>query len=411
MEYYSWLLIFILIIITATIIGPMFSKTIEGFDLIVPEDGKPLSFDETQFNTMVGGYTTETKSLNIIDAEIEKLNEELTSATTSASLAEKELGSINVKIPAASSSEKSAAENAKNTANAKVAESQRVLDQKQDERNKTKQNVDFLLKELNRFPTRDTSQGGPGPGGIQMGQGRPESDKISSAVGTDKSAESYSPNSDLGNYDYFGSGQGQGQGQGQKKEQEVKMGSIYYGQDGSTAIITRTNNDKNSIYITYVNSPAITFIKNENGVYVDNKENVAVILKVDREFTIRVMNKQSGKTVIYTSSTNPNGNGGNCGNWGAFVSGANVNNTVATSNTTGIAKSDIPAGREDAYILKSQIPELVCPACPPPLIEIINECNKGKGIVATNTNNAEMATAATTVTAATGASPYDKYIS
>ena len=46
----------------------------------------------------------------------------------------------------------------------------------------------------------------------------------------------------------------------------------------------------------------------------------------------------------------------------------------SNSNTTvGISKSDIPAGNEDLYILKSQIVPPVCPACP-----TITECPRQK---------------------------------
>jgi len=58
---------------------------------------------------------------------------------------------------------------------------------------------------------------------------------------------------------------------------------------------------------------------------------------------------------------------GPAGNSATVMSGTNGSAVVATNNnsSSGIAYSDIPAGQQDLYILKSQIVPPVCPACPP----------------------------------------------
>ena len=67
------------------------------------------------------------------------------------------------------------------------------------------------------------------------------------------------------------------------------------------------------------------------------------------------------------SGTGPNGNSA------AVITGPNGNTVVATSSSSssstyypneGISASQIPAGQEDLYILKTAIVPPVCPACP-----------------------------------------------
>jgi uncharacterized protein YdeI (BOF family) len=58
---------------------------------------------------------------------------------------------------------------------------------------------------------------------------------------------------------------------------------------------------------------------------------------------------------------------GPAGNSATVMSGTSGSAVVANTNnsSSGIAYSDIPAGQQDLYILKSQIVPPVCPACPP----------------------------------------------
>ena len=57
---------------------------------------------------------------------------------------------------------------------------------------------------------------------------------------------------------------------------------------------------------------------------------------------------------------------GPAGNSATFMSGPSGSAVVANTNnsSSGVAYSDIPAGQQDLYILKSQIVPPVCPACP-----------------------------------------------
>ena len=58
---------------------------------------------------------------------------------------------------------------------------------------------------------------------------------------------------------------------------------------------------------------------------------------------------------------------GPAGNSATVMSGPSGSAVVATNNSSssGIPYSDIPAGQQDLYILKSQVVPPVCPACPP----------------------------------------------
>lgn len=54
---------------------------------------------------------------------------------------------------------------------------------------------------------------------------------------------------------------------------------------------------------------------------------------------------------------------------------SNINDYNTNYNSiNGIPKSQIPAGQEDLYILKSQIVPPVCPACPPQIISKEKTC-------------------------------------
>ena len=58
---------------------------------------------------------------------------------------------------------------------------------------------------------------------------------------------------------------------------------------------------------------------------------------------------------------------GPAGNSATVMYGPSGSAVVATNNSSsaGIPYSDIPAGQQDLYILKSQVVPPVCPACPP----------------------------------------------
>ena len=60
-----------------------------------------------------------------------------------------------------------------------------------------------------------------------------------------------------------------------------------------------------------------------------------------------------------TTVTGPGGN-----TYASYDSSAYYN-----SSTQGVSRSDIPAGQEDLYILKSQVVPAVCPVCPSPIVQ------------------------------------------
>ena len=80
-----------------------------------------------------------------------------------------------------------------------------------------------------------------------------------------------------------------------------------------------------------------------------------------------------GGTAVTTSGSSTSSNDysantytGSSGNSATVVTGPSGQAVVATTENTvnGISSSQIPAGQEDLYILKSQVVPPVCPACP-----------------------------------------------
>ena len=162
--------------------------------------------------------------------------------------------------------------------------------------------------------------------------------------------------------------------------------AIYYGPNGSTAIV-----DTNNLTVTspsgtttvYVGTPAtygasITTYTNDNG-------GTATVVTDNGQAAIRVTDS-SGNVVTYTTTsadinnynygynnqTSAGAVTGPAGNTAAYATGPN-GNTVAGStanndyNSTlppGIPGNQILPGQEDLYILKSQVVPPVCPVCP-----------------------------------------------
>jgi len=185
--------------------------------------------------------------------------------------------------------------------------------------------------------------------------------------------------------------------------------TIYYGPNGSTArvinvdgqgkiIITNANGTTSIYYINTSGSSSTTTYKGPNG-------GIAVITTDSNGNQIVQITMPNGNKIIYTpnniyagnsqdpttstgTSTSSTGSSittatGPSGNTAYAATGPSGNTVVGTSNTydssayynslpAGIPASQIPAGDEDLYILKSQVVPPVCPKCPDP---IINTCS------------------------------------
>ena len=194
---------------------------------------------------------------------------------------------------------------------------------------------------------------------------------------SDSSASSSSPTgtTNYDNYDHYN---------------KISYPTIYYGPNGSTArvinidgkgkiIITSANGTTKIYYID--TSSSSSSIKRYNGP----NGGVAVIATDSNGNQIVKVTGPNGTTVIYTpyntyisNSQDPTINQPTSSTSNSSYN-AQVTNT--SSNTydssayynslpAGIPASQIPAGQEDLYILKSEVVPPVCPKCPDPIINM-----------------------------------------
>jgi len=134
--------------------------------------------------------------------------------------------------------------------------------------------------------------------------------------------------------------------------------NTYKGPNGGIAVITTDSNGNQIVQITMPNGNKIIYT--QNNVYAGNSQDPT-------------MNQPTSTSSSITTATGPSGN------TAYAATGPSGNTVVGTSNTydssayynslpAGIPASQIPAGDEDLYILKSQVVPPVCPKCPDPII-------------------------------------------
>ena len=149
----------------------------------------------------------------------------------------------------------------------------------------------------------------------------------------------------------------------------IPSGTTYYGPNGATAVVSTTSG-VNTISITIngvitvytANTPSAisgTIYYGPNGgtatIYTDNNGNYAVKLVdqygVTTVFTIQ-QTAYGGTTVTTVGTSSP------------YYAGTNYDSSAYyNSLPAGIPASQIPAGQQDLYILKSQVVPPVCPRC------------------------------------------------
>jgi len=122
--------------------------------------------------------------------------------------------------------------------------------------------------------------------------------------------------------------------------------TIYIGPNGGKAVVATDVNGKNTVSITRADGSKIVYF--ENNVYTYN-------------------NTGSGTTNSATTNTNMSGTEYST----AFNTYTGPNNESYNSTgeyndslPAGVSRSQIPAGQEDLYILKSEVVPPVCPMCP-----------------------------------------------
>jgi len=168
--------------------------------------------------------------------------------------------------------------------------------------------------------------------------------------------------------------------------------TVFYGENNSTANLTNTNGNL-SIVVYYGNGNKEVYKYSKvyddqvlfDGVGKDLGK-TAVITKKDNSMVLTIHSGDNEYTFYSNVSKNRNNLAtfmndfyykGNTGSTGkvdpasqpSYPSLASLSSMLNSYDSlTGIPKSAIPAGKEDLYILKSEIVPPVCPVCPAPII-------------------------------------------
>ena len=135
--------------------------------------------------------------------------------------------------------------------------------------------------------------------------------------------------------------------------------STYYGQNGGSAKMITDSNGNQAVEITGPNGSKLVYTGDNAYTYNSQDD---TINQYDAD------NNTTGSDI--TASTYYGPNGGQA----STVTGPS-GNTYSTYDSSayynslpqGVSKSQIPAGQEDLYILKSQVVPPVCPKCPDPM--------------------------------------------
>lgn len=140
--------------------------------------------------------------------------------------------------------------------------------------------------------------------------------------------------------------------------------STYYGPNGGSAKIITDSNGNQAVEITTPNGNKIIYTS--QNIYSPTSQDDTI-----NQYDPSTISTGSDYNTVYTNSfTGPYGGQAN------VITGPG-GNTYATYDSSaylnslppGIPKSQIPAGDEDLYILKSQVVPPVCPKCPDPIVQ------------------------------------------
>lgn len=141
--------------------------------------------------------------------------------------------------------------------------------------------------------------------------------------------------------------------------------STYYGPNGGSAKMITDSNGKQAVELTGPNGSKLVYTGDNTYTY-NSQDDTINQYDADNNTT------GSDYNTAYSSSTYYGPNGGQA----TTVSGP-AGNTYATYDSSaytnslpqGIPRSQIPAGDEDLYILKTQVVPPVCPKCPDPIVQ------------------------------------------
>ena len=185
------------------------------------------------------------------------------------------------------------------------------------------------------------------------------------------------------------------------------MPTVFYGPEGATARVIDTNGDQTLVVTTKNGTTEIYTMNSDNNnndssvtTYIGTDGRKAVVATDENgKYAVSLTASDGSKVMYYednvytyngetgeTSQTNANtaGNsydtafdtyygpaGGSAnvatgpqGETAAVATGPEGNSAYTNSLPAGVPQSQIPAGQEDLYILKSEVVPPVCPACP-----------------------------------------------
>jgi hypothetical protein len=153
---------------------------------------------------------------------------------------------------------------------------------------------------------------------------------------------------------------------------------IFYGQNNSTATISN-NLGQLQISVNYGNGNTEIYkysqVFNDQIIFISSGSNKAVLIKTENSMTLTIY--ANGNTYVFYTDINKNRNqlAGYLNDY-YYSQDEPISSQPTTINSNiysnylppGIPRSSIPAGKEDLYILKSEVVPPVCPVCPPSII-------------------------------------------
>jgi putative hemolysin len=156
--------------------------------------------------------------------------------------------------------------------------------------------------------------------------------------------------------------------------------NTFYGPNGAVATVVTNDDGKQAISITY--SDGSTVVYTEDNTYVYNSQDQTI--SDTGAYNVNTYYGPNGGQAATVTGPQGNTAGVAQGPGGAVYTGYNTTDGSTTSTEyynslpPGIPASQIPAGQEDLYILKSQVVPPVCPVCPEPIVQCPNDFDASK---------------------------------
>lgn len=162
----------------------------------------------------------------------------------------------------------------------------------------------------------------------------------------------------------------------------IQSGTSLYGPNGEICQVLVEEKNKQYLEVRdSITKPPVYYHStfNKSGFTGPNGSSAEVYLGVDNQPRISITDA-AGNTKVFSidgthaNSTN-NSNYNPVANTGSPMGSNNYNSVYSTSLPGGIPSSQIVPGKEDLYILKTQVVPPVCPACPQPSLDCKKKSN------------------------------------